>query len=201
MRHHRGVLRRAAPTLLLAALVGGGVLTGCSDAPSAPVAAAPAEVRAPDTRTADIDYARAMIPHHEQALELSALARGRAGSPDVADLAFRIDRDQVEEVGQLQGALRSWGQDPGGTMAPMSGTGGMEGMASPTTLDRLRTTSGPAFDRLWLETMTAHHRGALGMARAHLAATGSASPLREFSRTVLVAQQAEIDRMAVLLAA
>ncbi len=65
-----------------------------------------------DTRTVDIAYAQGMIPHHEQALELPGLARGRAASPDVADLAFRIDRDQVEELGQLQGLLRAWGRDP-----------------------------------------------------------------------------------------
>lgn len=117
--------------VVLALLLG---LAACADAPSTP-AAAPV-----DTRAVDIAYAQGMIPHHEQALELSALARGRAASPDLADLAdlaFRIDRDQVEELGQLQGLLRAWGQDPaaGGGMA-------MTGMADPATLERLRTSSG-----------------------------------------------------------
>lgn len=175
--------------VVLALLLG---LAACADAPSTP-AAAPV-----DTRAVDIAYAQGMIPHHEQALELSALARGRAASPDLADLAdlaFRIDRDQVEELGQLQGLLRAWGQDPaaGGGMA-------MTGMADPATLERLRTSSGPAFNRLWLETMVAHHRGALEMARGHLAAAGPESALREFSRTLLIGQQAEIDRMTGLLA-
>ena len=167
-------------------------LAGCASAPMAPPAPAPAA----DPRAVDVAYARAMIPHPEQALELSALVRGRTASPDVADLAFRIDRDQVEEVGQLQGLLRGWGQDPTGSMGP-----GMAGMADAPTLERLRASSGPAFDRLWLETMTAHHRGALDMAREHLAAAGDGSALREFSRTLLVSQQAEIDRMTRLLAA
>ena len=64
-------------------------------------APSPAAVAAVDT-----DYARMMLGHHEQALELSALVPGRSSSPDVADLAFRIDRAQVEEAGQLQGFLR-----------------------------------------------------------------------------------------------
>jgi len=64
----------------------------------------------------------------------------------------------------------------------------MTGMADPGTLERLRTSSGPAFDRLWLETMVAHHRGALEMARGHLAAAGRGSALREFSRTLLIGQ-------------
>jgi uncharacterized protein (DUF305 family) len=178
---------------VLAALV----VAGCADAPVGtglpPTTAAPAVVSAVDT-----DYARMMLGHHEQALELSALVGGRSSSPDVADLAFRIDRAQVEEVGQLQGFLRLRGAptDPG----PMTG---MPGMADAATLAQLRALSGPAFDHLWLQTMTAHHEGALTMARAQLDRTGGAastSPLAEFSRTLLVSQQAEIDRMRGLLA-
>jgi uncharacterized protein (DUF305 family) len=176
---------RWAVTVITALLA---VLAGCADPP------APAL----DVAAADTDYARTMLGHHEQALALAALVPGRASSPDVADLAFRIDRAQVEEAGQLQGFLRARGApaDPDPAMA------GMDGMAAPATLDRLGTLSGPAFDRLWLQTMTAHHEGALAMARRHLAATGGAgstSALAEFSRTLLVAQQAEIDRMRALL--
>src|SRR4051812_5591249 len=168
-------------------------VAGCADAPvdpgpgTVPTAAAPAPAV---VDAVDSEYARMMLGHHEQALELAALVPGRSSSPDVADLAFRIDRAQVEEAGQLQGFLRLRGAptDPG----PMSG---MPGMADPATLARLRALSGPAFDRLWLQTMTAHHEGALVMARGQLASTGgsaSTSPLAEFSRTLLVSQQAEI---------
>jgi uncharacterized protein (DUF305 family) len=176
------------------------VVAGCADAPVGPGAGAAAlPATAPAVATAvDTDYARMMLGHHEQALELSASVGGRSSSPDVADLAFRIDRAQVEEVGQLQGFLRLRGAptDPG----PMTG---MPGMADAATLARLHTLAGPAFDRLWLQTMTAHHEGALTMARTQLDRTGGAastSPLAEFSRTLLVSQQAEIDRMRGLLA-
>ncbi len=190
VRH--GVIRWAVPvvTTVLAVLLIG----GCADAPvtGPPTAPSPADVAAVDTH-----YARMMLGHHEQALVLSALVPGRSSSPDVADLAFRIDRAQVEEVGQLQGFLRLRGAptDPGAMT-------GMPGMADAATLDRLHGLRGPPFDRLWLQTMTAHHEGALAMARSQLAQTGgdaSTSPLAEFSRTLLVAQQAEIDRMQGLL--
>jgi uncharacterized protein (DUF305 family) len=195
--------RRCGPVALLLALV----VAGCADAPVGPPGA-PSSSGVPTTAAApspaavaavDTAYARMMLGHHEQALELSALVAGRSSSPDVADLAFRIDRAQVEEVGQLQGFLRLRGA-PTDPPADMSG---MAGMADAATLARLRALSGPAFDRLWLQTMTAHHEGALAMARDQLAATGGAasiSPLAEFSRTLLVAQQAEIDRMRALLA-
>ncbi|MFC5063258.1 DUF305 domain-containing protein [Actinomycetospora atypica] len=140
----------------------------------------------------DVGFAAAMMPHHEQALELSALVRGRSTDPEVTDLAFRIDREQVEEAGQLRGFLALRGGAP--TM-PMTG---MAGMADAATLDRLRASSGPAFDRLWLETMTAHHEGALTMARQYLA--GPPGALTDFARAVLLSQQAEIDRMRAALA-
>ena len=169
---------------------------------AAPPPQTPQTPAAADVAAVDADYARMMTPHHEQALELSALVGGRSASPEVADLAFRIDREQVEEVGQLQGFLRLRGGPVDGAATGGTGTmGSMAGMAGPAVLERLRTSSGPAFDRLWLETMTAHHEGALAMAREHLAATGGTGALVEFSRTLLVSQQAEIDRMTTLLAA
>jgi uncharacterized protein (DUF305 family) len=192
-----GVVLAVLPALVVAGCVEAPVDTGTG--PPSSSSSSGAAAPAPDVVTAvDTDYARMMLGHHEQALELSALVPGRSASPDVADLAFRIDRAQVEEAGQLQGFLRLRGApaDPG----PMPG---MPGMADAATLARLRALSGPAFDRLWLATMTAHHEGALTMARRQLAQTGGAastSPLAEFSRTLLVSQQAEIDRMRALLA-
>jgi uncharacterized protein (DUF305 family) len=179
--------RGARPAGLLAVLgvlLGALMMAGCADVPVAPPA---------DPLAADVAYARAMIPHHEQALELTTLVGGRSADPRVPELALRIDREQVEEVGQLQGLLRSWGRDPAGAMAP-----GMDGMASPETMARLGASSGQAFDRLWLETMIAHHEGATAMARGHLA-TGTDATLRRFSETVVRGQGQEIDMMRAVL--
>lgn len=168
----------------LGVLVLGLFLTaGCAAAPAAPTAPAPA--------ADDSGYASMMIPHHEQALELSALVAGRTTDPTVSDLAFRIDREQVEEIGQMQGFLNLRGAP---APAPM---GAMAGMADAATLDRLRGSSGPAFDRLWLQTMVAHHEGALTMSREYLA--GPTGALTEFARTVIRSQQLEIDRMRTAL--
>jgi uncharacterized protein (DUF305 family) len=150
------------------------------------------EQPAPPPAADDVGFAAAMKPHHEQALELAALVPGRSADPEVADLAFRIDREQVEEAGQLQGFLNLRGGGP--TMPAMA----MDGMADAARLQQLRASSGPAFDRLWLETMTAHHEGALTMARQYLA--GPPGALTEFARTVLRSQQIEIDRMRAALA-
>ena len=57
-------------------------------------AAAPAAAPPPPAvgNVADVEFAAMMIPHHQQALELSALVAGRTVDPTVSDLAFRIDQ-------------------------------------------------------------------------------------------------------------
>ncbi|WP_433803156.1 DUF305 domain-containing protein [Actinomycetospora sp. CA-084318] len=169
--------------MLRALLVLVALLTaGCAAAPAAP---APAAGTSPD-----VEFAAMMIPHHQQALELSALVAGRTTDPTVSDLAFRIDREQVEEIGQMQGFLNLRGG-----AAPMPMQHDMPGMADAATLQGLRSTSGADFDRRWLQTMIAHHEGAIAMARAY---PGGA--LTEFARTLTLSQQAEIDRMRTALA-
>jgi uncharacterized protein (DUF305 family) len=168
-------MRRLLVLLLLAIGVPA-VLSGCADAPGS------APVPGPDAV-----YLDAMVPHHAQALELAALVPGRDASPAVAALATRIDRDQVEEIGQLEGLRRSRGW-PAGAGVHAHGT---DGMADPAALEQLR---GPAFDRLWLATMTRHHEGAIAMAREHLA-TGTDETLRRFSQVLLATQSGEIDAM------
>jgi uncharacterized protein (DUF305 family) len=165
--------------LLVLLLLPVAVLTGCAGAPPAPPVPGP-----------DAAYVDAMVPHHAQALELAALVPGRDASPAVAGLATRIDRDQVEEIGQLEGLRRSRGWPAGAGMHAH----GMDGMADPATLEQLRALRGPAFDRLWLATMTRHHEGAIAMAREHLA-TGTDETLRRFSQVLVATQTAEIDAM------
>ena len=44
---------------------------------------------------ADVEFVQMMLPHHQQALELTALVDGRAGDPDLAALAERIEAGGV----------------------------------------------------------------------------------------------------------
>lgn len=178
--------------VLAVVLLAVAVLTGCAGAPAAPPAPAP-DAAYLDAAYLDAAYLDAMVPHHAQALELAALVPGRDASPAVAALATRIDRDQVEEIGQLEGLRRSRGW-PAAAEVHAHGMDGMDGMADPATLEQLRALRGPAFDRLWLATMTRHHEGAIAMAREHLA-TGTDETLRRFSRVLVATQSAEIDAM------
>lgn len=173
------MLRVLAAVLLAAVLA-----AGCADAPVGP-----------DPAAVDGAFLSAMTPHHEQALELTAMVGGRGASPGLQAMALRIDRAQVEEIGQMQGLARARGLPVAGRMAGMDMAGmDMAGMADPATLATLRTLRGPAFERLWLDTMIRHHEGAVAMARDYLA-VGTDDTLRRFAQVIITSQSAEITTM------
>ncbi|MFC5138139.1 DUF305 domain-containing protein [Actinomycetospora rhizophila] len=171
---------------VLAAVLLAAAVAGCSGAPPAP---APA----PDPAAVDAAFLSSMIPHHEQALELTAMVGGRGASPGLAAVALRIDREQVEEIGQMQGLARARSL-PVGAHDGMHGA--MPGMADPATLATLPTLHGPAFERRWLETMIRHHEGAVTMARGY---AGTDETLRRFAQTTVASQSVEITTMEQLL--
>lgn len=82
----------------------------------------------------DIMFAQHMIPHHQQAVEMSDMILAKQGiDPRVVTLAEKIKAAQAPEIAQMQGWLNQWGT-PGmgggmtGGMSGMPGHGGMSGM-------------------------------------------------------------------------
>jgi uncharacterized protein (DUF305 family) len=77
----------------------------------------------------------------------------------------------------------------------------MPGMATADDLARLGAASGPAFDRLFLELMIAHHTGALTMVTDLYASGAGLEPqVDAIAREVEADQTIEIGRMEELLA-
>jgi uncharacterized protein (DUF305 family) len=77
----------------------------------------------------------------------------------------------------------------------------MPGMLTPEQMERLAAARGEEFDRLFLEGMIHHHRGAIVMVADLFASHGAAqdSDIYGFATHVDADQQAEIDRMQALL--
>ena len=74
----------------------------------------------------------------------------------------------------------------------------MQGMVDQSTMDKLETLRGADFDRLWLQSMIAHHQGAIEMSKAEIA-NGKNPDAVATAKTISTAQQAEIDQMNQLL--
>jgi len=161
-----------------------------------------ASLFAPPHNAADTLFVQRMIPHHAQALEMTALVRGRSASPDLPLLAQRIETSQRDEIALMERWLRERGEP---IPTPHAGHPGhdtlMPGMLNDTQLAQLERARGAEFDRLFLELMISHHEGALTMVRLLYASGGGLEPASDrFAREVDADQSIEIRRMTELLA-
>jgi uncharacterized protein (DUF305 family) len=154
----------------------------------------------------DVGFAQGMIPHHAQAVEMADMALVNTTNPDVLALARQIKAAQSPEIEKMTGWLKSWGQNvPSTAMGSMAGhdmTGMdgmmMDGMMSEADMKRLSTSSGTAFDRLWLELMIQHHEGAVKMAKVEVA-DGKYPDVIALAQAIISGQQAEITTMESLI--
>ena len=152
---------------------------------------------------ADVRFMQGMIPHHAQALEMTALLETRTTSDAMRQMAQRIELSQEDEIEMMQEWLRERGQTVTATDAHHAPDWmPMPGMLTPEEMDQLEAAEGVAFDRLFLELMIKHHRGALTMVENLLDQRGTAqdSQLFAFTSDVEADQSMEIDRMDSMLA-
>ncbi|WP_433326060.1 DUF305 domain-containing protein [Spirillospora sp. CA-294931] len=159
---------------------------------------------APPT-AAEIKFVQMMIPHHQQAIEMSTLAPGQASDSQVKSLARRIDAGQAVEISAMQSWLKQNVKTPttghgghGGPSASPSAHTGMAGMATPQQMTQLKAARGGDFDKLYLNLMITHHQGALTMVK-DVVDKGTDVTVQQMARDVQSTQQAEINRMRALL--
>lgn len=148
--------------------------------------------------SADVAYARMMIEHHAQALEMTGLAPERAESTKVRALAERIAAAQGPEITAMKGWLKTHGKAGKADRNDGHQHASMPGMASEAQLRKLRATRGEAFDRLFLTLMITHHDGAITMA-TDVKGQGNYIQIEEMADEVVAQQTSEIARMRDLL--
>lgn len=198
--------RRTMTLIAVAALTAGVVLAGCGTNATPPPSSAPpgSSAVAQVHNQADIAFAQGMIPHHAQAITMSEMATQRAASPQVKDLAARIQAAQQPEIDQMSAMLRAWNApvpSADGSMAGMEHSqhgATMPGMMSADQMAQLEQASGDAFDRMFLQMMIAHHQGAVTMAEAELR-DGQNPDAHQLAQRIIDAQQREITEMQALL--
>lgn len=167
---------------------------------------------------ADVTFAQGMIPHHQQAIEMSDMLLGKQGiDPEVISLANEIKNAQGPEIEKMQGWLKEWGvssspaptptssampghnmpghQMPSGDMGDMPGG---HGMMSEADMAALQNAQGAEASRLFLRQMIEHHKGAIMMAQEEIE-IGQFPAAVEMARAIVSSQQAEIDTMQELL--
>ena len=149
---------------------------------------------------ADVMFAQMMIPHHQQAVEMSEMLLAKDDVPaEVAAFAQKVIDAQGPEIERMNAMLTAWGQDPVDTDG-MEGMdhGGMSGMMSEEDMAALEQAQGTEAARLYLEQMTAHHKGAVDMAKDE-AKDGQNPQAVQLAEQVIADQEAEITEMEQML--
>ena len=169
----------------------------------------------PPVLPADVRFMQEMLGHHQQAVEMTALLRKRTRTREMLLLAERIETSQTDEMALMRRwLLRQGATVQGATVQGADSMSGhvmhgdamhgdsmqhalMPGMLTASQMRALARATGARFDRLFLDGMIQHHRGAITMVAALRASPGAAqeSALNRFIIDVDADQRAEIARM------
>ena len=149
---------------------------------------------------ADVTFAQHMIPHHQQAIEMSDTVLAKQGiDARVIDMANRIKAAQGPEIQQMQSWLSQWGV-PTMPMTPGSMAGhDVSGMMSEQDMNDLKSADGVEASKLFLTQMIAHHQGAITMGTDEIK-NGQYPPAVSTAQSIVTGQQREITEMQGILA-
>jgi uncharacterized protein (DUF305 family) len=153
---------------------------------------------APTYTAADLAFVQNMIPHHEQALTMTAMVADRTSSPALPELAERMAISQRDEIVQLQAWLTERGEPLPDEHHQHEQ---MPGMLTDAELAQLEAARGQEFDELFLQYMIRHHEGAVIMVESLLsdAAGGQEPAIFQLAQHIASDQQIEVSRMKQLL--
>ena len=184
--------KKRCVAILGAALIA--VLPACGSSSSQEADAVVADEAA--FNDADVMFAQMMIPHHEQAIEMSDIALDpTVGAGErVRELATQIKNAQDPEITQMNDLLMAWGKP---LTSDEDHSSMMSGMLTADDLAELGTLTGAAFDAAWAAAMIAHHEGAIEMAEVVLADGKNAETLA-LAQAIISAQESEFETLRSL---
>jgi uncharacterized protein (DUF305 family) len=190
---------------LLLAACGGNDMEGMDHGSGSSASASPTRATGEDPapgafNDTDVMFAQMMIPHHEQALEMSKLADGRASDAEIKTLAAEIEKAQDPEIQTMKSWLKAWGkpESAGENMPGMDHGSGMSGMMSDEDMKKLEAAKGTEFDRMFAEMMIEHHKGAITMAEDEQK-NGRNATAKKLAADVVKTQAAEVEKFEKIL--
>lgn len=136
-----------------------------------------------------------MVPHHQGAVDMAMLARGRGEHAELKDMAGRMIISQESEIATMKGWQKAWfGSDeaPKMFMAHKEMSGMPKAMDMPKVIAALKVAE--PFDLAFLDAMIPHHQGAVTMAQA-CADQAQHDEMKAFALVIIRDQTAEIEQM------
>ncbi|GAB3160273.1 DUF305 domain-containing protein [Microbispora hainanensis] len=140
------------------------------------------------SKAADVAFARKMVPHHLQALEMARLAQTRAGDPWVGQFAAKVATARDTDIRTFKGWLDMWGAEP------LPRDHAMPGTQTRAEIEALAKLNGPSFDRKYVTLMIEHDNGAIKLARTEQA-DGSFDGAKALATATVTALGAEVKEL------
>ncbi len=144
-----------------------------------------------DLSSDDVMFLQMMIPHHQQAIDISDLALTKSEDAELLALAKNIRDEQGAEIVKMKAWLEEANASSHGDSHSMSG------MLSDSELAALDKASGKSFDVLWLKAMTGHHTGAIDMAT--MIENAKSAEIKSFGQGIVASQSAQNKAMAAMI--
>jgi len=168
-----------------------------------PAAGASPALAAGKANATDRAFVRQMVPHHQMATEMAEMAKTDGEHAKIRRLARKIIKAQSAEIRTLKRIAENLGVTP--AEMPVDGemseqtmrdleTLGLTAEESGMMMDMSELEGAEPFDRMFIDMMIAHHRGAIRMARAELD-QGEHRRLRRIARAIVRDQKKEIRTM------
>ncbi|RNL61261.1 DUF305 domain-containing protein [Nocardioides marmoriginsengisoli] len=157
---------------------------------------------------ADVAFATDMIQHHAQALAMVNLTVERPLDPEVKAVTEGIRAAQAPEIETMVDWLQEWDEDVPETVndhmnhdmgTTPEGTDEMPGMMSAEEMKELEEAPDSEFQKLWLEMMVEHHRGAIEMAGTEVE-DGRYQPAVDLAKSIVSSQSDEVEELKRLIA-
>jgi len=144
-----------------------------------------------DLSSDDVMFLQMMIPHHQQAIDISDLALTKSEDAELLALAKSIRDEQGAEIVKMKAWLKE------AKASSHSDSHSMDGMLSDAELAALDKASGKSFDVLWLKAMTGHHTGAIDMAA--MIENPKSAEIKSFGEGIVASQSAQNKAMAAMI--
>lgn len=134
-----------------------------------------------------------MAMHHQMAIHMASLVESRAANQGLKDMAKKMMAEQEKEIAQLKGWKEQWyaGKPEAMNMKMPGMPESMKGMSG----DKLSSLKGEKFDRMFVDMMSQHHKGAIKMAQTAAPKLEHAE-VKEFATKLVATQKKEVVHMA-----
>jgi uncharacterized protein (DUF305 family) len=137
------------------------------------------------------EFIENMVPHHQDAVEMSAIALVKAEHPEIKQLAENITISQSSEIEDMRSWYKSWYGTDVPSNSNMMGFG-MGMMGNRTDLKQLENAQ--PFDKEFIEQMIPHHQMGIMMAKMVLV-NSNRQEIRSLAESIIKTQSLEIEEM------